>query len=95
VFFESFPIYTAHFSHNGHEVIVGSRHSAFHCYDMIAGKLVNISRIKGQITLLFYSKIFLLIAWCHVHRLCCSRCSVRWSVHKCFCRLSLSNVCFC
>jgi len=48
VFLESFPIYTAHFSENGHEVLVGSRHSAFYCYDMIAGKLINVPRIKGE-----------------------------------------------
>lgn len=47
VFFESFPIYTAHFSQNGNEVILGSRHSAFYCYDMISGKLINVPRIKG------------------------------------------------
>jgi len=74
VFLESFPIYTAHFSQNGHEVILGSRHSAFFCYDMIAGKLINVPRITGDIALallwlfLFTALIFfvfLFMVWCH------------------------------
>lgn len=62
VFFESFPIYTAHFSQNGHEVIVGSRHSAFYCYDMIAGKLINVPRIKGELVHLISVKYFYVLS---------------------------------
>jgi len=56
VFFESFPIYTAHFGQNGQEVVLGSRHSAFFCYDMIAGKLINVPRIKGGMACLISEK---------------------------------------
>lgn len=45
---ERFPIYTAHFSANGEEVIMGSFHKGFHYYDMMAGKMVNVPPIKGK-----------------------------------------------
>jgi len=47
IFLDTFPIHTAHFSHDGQQVILGSRHSAFFYFDMIAGKLVNVPRIKA------------------------------------------------
>jgi len=64
IFLDSFPVYTAHFSQNGNEIILGSRHSAFYCYDMIAGKLINVPRIKGALFCqntyfcLLYAEIF-------------------------------------
>ena len=48
VYFENFPIYCAHFSTNGEEVILGSKHKTFQYYDMIAGKIVNVPRMKGM-----------------------------------------------
>jgi len=59
VFLESFPIYTAHFSQNGHEVILASRHSAFYCYDMMAGKVSNIPRIKGKSTYIICTSTYI------------------------------------
>ena len=47
IFFEDFPVYCAHFSTNGEEVILGSKHKTFQYYDMIAGKIVSVPRIKG------------------------------------------------
>ena len=47
IFLDKFPIHTAHFSRSGEEVIMGSTHSSFHCYDMMAGKVVRVPTIKG------------------------------------------------
>ncbi|KAL5012309.1 hypothetical protein ScPMuIL_010860 [Solemya velum] len=47
VFIENYPIHTAHFSCDGQEVIMGSKHKSFHYYDMIAGKLLTVPKIKG------------------------------------------------
>ena len=49
VFLDKFPISTAHFSDGGKEVILGSWLRMFYCYDMIAGKVINIPKIKGGI----------------------------------------------
>ena len=44
VFLEKFPISTAHFSRDGKEVILGSqRRKSFYHYDMIAGKVNQVS----------------------------------------------------
>ena len=42
VFIDKFPIFTAHFTRTGDEIIIGSRHKSFYYYDMIAGKMVNV-----------------------------------------------------
>lgn len=47
IFLENFPVYCAHFSTNGEEVILGSKHKSFQYYDMIAGKIVTVPRMKG------------------------------------------------
>lgn len=47
VHLEKFPIYTAHFSSDGLEVIAGSHYKSFNYYDMMAGKVVNVPVIKG------------------------------------------------
>lgn len=47
IFLEDFPIYCAHFSTNGEEVVMGSRHKTFQYYDMIAGKVVRVPQMKG------------------------------------------------
>lgn len=47
IYIENYPIHTAHFSANGEEVIMGSRHKKFHFYDMMAGKLHSVPPIKG------------------------------------------------
>nr|XP_022326362.1 U3 small nucleolar RNA-associated protein 18 homolog [Crassostrea virginica] len=47
VYLDGFPIHTAHFSTDGREVIMGSKYRNFQYYDMIAGKIVNVPRIKG------------------------------------------------
>ncbi|XP_046552431.1 U3 small nucleolar RNA-associated protein 18 homolog [Haliotis rubra] len=46
VFFDDFPIHTAHFSRNGEEIIVGSDRKNFMFYDMIGGKVGNVPRMK-------------------------------------------------
>ena len=33
----------AHFTKNGEEIILGSRHKSFYYYDMMAGKIVNVT----------------------------------------------------
>ena len=48
VFVERFPIFTAHFSPDGYEVIMGSKHKNFYYYDMISGKVINVPHIKGE-----------------------------------------------
>ncbi|KAK3100299.1 hypothetical protein FSP39_017837 [Pinctada imbricata] len=47
VFIENFPIHTAHFSANGEEVVMGSKHKSFYYFDMMAGKMINVPWIKG------------------------------------------------
>lgn len=47
IFLENYPIYTAHFSANGEEVIMGSKHKGFHYYDMMAGRMISVPPIKG------------------------------------------------
>ncbi|OWF54383.1 U3 small nucleolar RNA-associated protein 18 homolog [Mizuhopecten yessoensis] len=47
VFLDNFPIFSAHFTPNGHEVVLSSKHKSFVYYDMIAGKVVNVPKIKG------------------------------------------------
>lgn len=47
VFLDGFPIHCAHFSSDGLEVIMGSRFKNFQYYDMMAGKIVNVPKIKG------------------------------------------------
>lgn len=47
VFLDNYPIHTAHFSTDGQEVIIGSKHSNFKYYDMIAGKIITVPKIKG------------------------------------------------
>lgn len=47
VFLEKFPILCAHFTSNGDQVIMSSKHKSFYHYDMIAGKVVNVPKIKG------------------------------------------------
>ena len=43
IFVDKFPIHSAHFSRNGEEIILGSRHKNFYSYDMIAGKMITIN----------------------------------------------------
>lgn len=47
IFLEKYPILNAHFTKNGEEIIMGSRHRTFKYYDMISGKIVNVSGLKG------------------------------------------------
>ncbi|XP_025088805.1 U3 small nucleolar RNA-associated protein 18 homolog [Pomacea canaliculata] len=47
VFLDNFPIMSASFSAGGLEVIMGSRHCSFYWYDMMAGKVVFVPKIKG------------------------------------------------
>lgn len=47
IFLENYPIYTAHFTQDGMQVITGSKHKGFTYYDMIAGKVIKVPRIKG------------------------------------------------
>jgi len=46
-FLESFPIHCAHFTHDGEQVVLGSKYKSFKYLDMIAGKIVNVP-IKGR-----------------------------------------------
>uniref|UniRef100_K1QNM8 Putative glutamyl-tRNA(Gln) amidotransferase subunit B, mitochondrial n=1 Tax=Magallana gigas TaxID=29159 RepID=K1QNM8_MAGGI len=48
VFLDGFPIHCAHFSSDGLEVIMGSRFKNFQYYDMMAGKIVNVPKIKVE-----------------------------------------------
>jgi U3 small nucleolar RNA-associated protein 18 len=47
IYLEKFPILSAHFSKNGEEVIMGSRHKSFYYYDMISGKIINVPAVKA------------------------------------------------
>ncbi|VDI39498.1 U3 small nucleolar RNA-associated protein 18 [Mytilus galloprovincialis] len=47
IFLENYPIYSAHFSANGEEVIMGSKHKGFHYYDMMVGKMISVPPVKG------------------------------------------------
>lgn len=42
IFIDKFPIMAAHFTKDGNEIIIGSRHKNFYYYDMNSGKLVTI-----------------------------------------------------
>lgn len=43
IFVDKFPILAAHFTRNGEEIIIGSRHKNFYSYDMISGKMITIN----------------------------------------------------
>ncbi len=45
VFLDSFPIYTAKFSADGNQVIMGSRHKSFYYYDLIADKVLRVPKL--------------------------------------------------
>lgn len=47
VFLDNFPVLSARFSTDGEEVIMGSKHRNFYYYDMMAGKVVFVPKIKG------------------------------------------------
>ncbi|KAM4890407.1 U3 small nucleolar RNA-associated protein 18 homolog isoform 2-T2 [Sylvia borin] len=48
IYLESFPIYKAHFSVDGEQVIAtGTHHSLFFVYDMIAGSIIPIPKVQG------------------------------------------------
>lgn len=58
VFFERFPIHSAHFSVSGNELVVGSNaYGFYYTYDMLSGKIVRIPFEKG-----IFKKNFLLLA---------------------------------
>ncbi|XP_059341836.1 U3 small nucleolar RNA-associated protein 18 homolog isoform X1 [Ammospiza nelsoni] len=48
IYLESFPIYKAHFSMDGEQVIAtGTHHSMFFVYDMMAGSIIPIPKVRG------------------------------------------------
>ncbi|NXL16947.1 UTP18 protein, partial [Setophaga kirtlandii] len=48
IYLESFPIYKAHFSVDGEQVIAtGTHHSMFFVYDMMAGSIIPIPKVRG------------------------------------------------
>ena len=47
VFLDNFPVMSAEFSASGEEVIMGSKHRSFYYFDMMAGKVVFVPKIKG------------------------------------------------
>ncbi|KAK2170425.1 hypothetical protein LSH36_3g28021 [Paralvinella palmiformis] len=47
IFMEGYPVLSAHFSQDGTEVVVSSKHKSFKYYDMMAGQIVTIPKIKG------------------------------------------------
>lgn len=49
VFLDNFPVMSAEFSKNGEEVVMGSKHRSFYYYDMIAGQVVFVPKIKGTV----------------------------------------------
>ncbi|XP_031562119.1 U3 small nucleolar RNA-associated protein 18 homolog isoform X2 [Actinia tenebrosa] len=48
IFVNKFPIYNAHFSTDGQQVIMTSRRKYFYVYDMIKGKVIRIPHIRGR-----------------------------------------------
>ena len=48
VFLRNFPIYSAHFTRDGSQVVLSSRHRSFMYYDMMAGQVVEVPKIKGM-----------------------------------------------
>lgn len=49
IYLESFPIYKAHFSMDGEQVIAtGTHHSMFFVYDMMAGSIIPIPKVRGM-----------------------------------------------
>jgi len=48
VFLKNYPIFSAHFTCDGREVVMGSQHKNFHYYDMIAGKIITVPKIQGR-----------------------------------------------
>ncbi|KAF2984744.1 hypothetical protein EK904_002310 [Melospiza melodia maxima] len=48
IYLESFPIYKAHFSMDGEQVIAtGTHHRMFFVYDMMAGSIIPIPKVRG------------------------------------------------
>ncbi|NWS81865.1 UTP18 protein, partial [Toxostoma redivivum] len=48
IYLESFPIYKARFSVDGEQVIAtGTHHSMFFVYDMVAGSIIPIPKVRG------------------------------------------------
>ncbi|KAI0237695.1 U3 small nucleolar RNA-associated protein 18-like [Lamellibrachia satsuma] len=47
IYLEKFPIFKAHFSADGREVIMTSKYHSFQCYDMMEGKIVRVPHLKG------------------------------------------------
>ena len=54
VFLEKFPIFSAQFSTDGREVIMGGKFSSFFYYDMIVGKVVRVPKLAGKDAFSFY-----------------------------------------
>lgn len=48
IFLENFPIFSAHFSTDGNEVIMSSEFKWFYSFDMMTGKVIRIPQIKGE-----------------------------------------------
>lgn len=68
VFLDNFPVMSAEFSKNGEEVVMGSKHRSFYYYDMIAGQVVFVPKIKGAVLLL---KNDIHLPWEIHERQCC------------------------
>ncbi|KAK2178032.1 hypothetical protein NP493_565g03002 [Ridgeia piscesae] len=47
IYLQKFPIFKAHFSADGREVIMSSKYHSFQCYDMVEGKIVKVPHVKG------------------------------------------------
>ena len=47
LFIENFPVFCAHFTQDGEQIVIGSRHKSFKYFDMISGKVVNVP-LKGR-----------------------------------------------
>jgi len=48
IYLQKFPIFKAHFSADGREVIMSSKYHSFQCYDMVEGKIVKVPHVKGE-----------------------------------------------
>lgn len=46
LFLENFPVFCAHFTQDGEQIVIGSRHKSFKYFDMISGQVVNVP-MKG------------------------------------------------
>jgi hypothetical protein len=65
LFIENFPVLCAHFTQDGEQIVIGSKHKSFKYFDMISGKVINVP-MKGRI---FSEFFWILFSFGKVHNL--------------------------